>query len=390
VCCLLAVATTICNLIVLIVFGTNRNQINSSTVYKMSIALADFLVGIFVFPTFVVTMVTTLMERRVLGEQRNTTITIPANNRDELMNVSLGEIREPTGGLFCDRVSQSYLNAVGFFITLTFSVSLYGLAAASIDRFIAVYRPLKYHHYAPASRTRKVVVVTWILSILFSTLPFYVDSLRYRLITSIFVSSGGGGALLIYFFAFALPLLTMWIVSLATYCAFRMHNHKNAALKSADHKKTCALEMRLARTLGIMVGVFTLCLLPVAIALTLPFFLPGVSNFDPENLNPQKSSAILILEVIVIIVLTTNSLWNFFIYNGRDKRFRESMKELVSKFKKPQPKRRATTNFTHLKTTGSHRKTSNAITLIPSSSGSRPTNDSSSSTAGPRETSTAV
>ena len=384
VCGLLAIATTICNVLVLIVFGSNKNKTNATTVYKMSIAFADFLVGVIVFPTFISTMATVSMKKRTLGDARNVTAYVPSNSSNGLSVVSFGEIHEATGGLFCDRIPQSYLNAVGFFTTLSLTVSIYCLTAASVDRFTAVYRPMEYQQYAPASAARKAVIGIWIFALLFSTAPFYVNAIQYRLM-SIFVASGE--AQYVYLVAFVLPLLVMWGLSLATYCAVRVHNKQNAVLKTAakDHKKTNHLEMRLARTLVIMVGVFTLCLFPVVLGLLIPEFLLGISVFDPKNLNPKKLSSFQTLEVVLIIVLTSNSLWNFFIYCGRDKRFREATKELLGRFKRPVPYHGIATTWTNLKTPSSRRKLSNATTGIPSSVS---TNANHSNSPAPRATST--
>ena len=331
-CGIFALATILCNFIVLAVFGFNKNLMNGTAIYKISIAVGDFVVGAAIFPTFVSLMVTSLLQRRVLGELNNVTTYVPIQNESNLTQIFFPDVHDSIGGLITDRVSQTSLNAIGFLTTLSLCVSLYSLAAASVDRYVAVRHPLKYRKSASTVAARRVVIGIWIVATIFSSVPLFIENLRYRSIASIFVTSGGSAALILYALAFILPLLTMWVVSLATFCAFRTHNRKTSHMMSTSKEanKTTMLEMKLARTLGIMVGVFTLCLLPIAIVLILPFLISGISIFDPETLSEKATTSYTTAEAIVVILLTTNSLWNFFIYSARDVKFWNATKDLFS------------------------------------------------------------
>ena len=116
-CGILAVFTTLANLTVLIVFLTNKKLMNGQTIYRMSLAMSDILVGIFVFPTFIGTSI-----------------------NHQLSNF-LSYSEEPT----------SYINAVGFFTMQTSHASVLTLTAAATDRFRVVYRPLTYNKQSSIS-----------------------------------------------------------------------------------------------------------------------------------------------------------------------------------------------------------------------------------------------
>eukprot|EP00111_Clytia_hemisphaerica_P016680 TCONS_00049466-protein len=82
----------------------------------------------------------------------------------------------------------SEILAMSYFISA--HVSLLSLLALSMDRYIAIVRPIKYRLYLSWSRCIKVSVVVWILSL---TLPFayfkigYVPYLMYYGNTSILI-----------------------------------------------------------------------------------------------------------------------------------------------------------------------------------------------------------
>ena len=324
-CALLALATTVCNATVLAVFFTNKKPMNSQVVYKVSLAFADLLVGIFVFPTFISTLTQSLMGRHELGELYN--ISNAVNIEGNTSQVLYKEIRAPSG-LLNNRIPQSYYDVVGFFTTLSLTVSIYTLAAASIDRFMAVFKPMKHQLLGPASVARKSSLTIWIIGVIFSSLPLYVEDLGYRRITLILISSGGHAALILYLLAFVLPLLVMWTMTIATMCSFRSQNKLSKKLSSTKRTRNnsgkASVEMRLAVTLGIMVGVFTLCVLPAGVVIAATLFTPNISLFNPLSLNQELTNAFLSAEVAVTIILTTNSLWNFFIYSGRDTKFRKA------------------------------------------------------------------
>ena len=326
VCGLLAFLITLVNLAVILVYAFNPTLLHSQGIYKISLALADILVGIIVFPTFIGSVLRFTSGRHVHAEY----IDVIGYATNESDNATTVQVRNP-GGQFTDFFDQTYLNAVGFFTVLSLSVSVYSLTVAGFDRLTAVYRPLRYHKDRAKEIAKKLSVALWCLGFLFAILPTFVPGLQYVLIASLLVSSGGQGALILYLVAFAIPLLLMWIVNGLTFHYTKMHSRARRHLTFDSKKKTISIEIRLARTLSIMVGIFTISILPAALVILASFFSRSIYFSIPQELNLQSAIVYLAFEFVSIIILACNSLWNFFIYSARNLEFRKAFLALIGK-----------------------------------------------------------
>ena len=286
----MAVATTISNVTVLVVLLTDKSLMDAQAVYRISLAISDFFVGIIIFPTYILTNFIYLTN-----------------------DVSLQMNRW-----------KSYYFAVGFFMVLSFHVSVLTLAAAAIDRFKAIYEPLEYDHIHSLHLAKKTCFGLWIISILLAISPFgFIDEhFVYEVVDGTFVFPVNRKYpifLLIYVgLIFISPVLTMWIFTILTFVFYKKHSkERQRFLMNKIQKLKMNKQIRLLVTLSIMVCVFSVCALPPVV-----IFL-GI----PSNLIRYKSAA----NVCSAFFLTSNSLWNFFIYSFRDKRFRKTSKNLYKK-----------------------------------------------------------
>jgi len=327
---LLAVATFVCNATILGVLLCNKKLQNGQAIYRLSLAFADILVGAIVFPTFISTLDRYFVDRHNLGEIRNVTGYVRINDTEPPIQSVTVEVRG-TSGLFRDRFSQTYLNAIGFFTILSLSVSVYTLVVAGIDRFVAINKPLRYNQRTAVLAARIAVVGIWVAGILFATFPLYVHDLRYGVVAAILISSAGRQVLILYSVIFFIPLIIMWVLTIVTFAITKTKSFEWATRTRDNEQDKIALEMKLFRTLGIMVGVFTLCLLPSAIVLLLGLALPEIYFTNPETLNEQTTSRYTSAEVVVVMLLTSNSLWNCFIYSARDPKFRNASKVMYGR-----------------------------------------------------------
>ena len=294
-CGILAVATTLSNITVLIVLLTNKKLINGQTIYRISLAMSDIFAGIIVFPTFIYT--------------RFNSFTVFLKNGLIYVNINL---------------SHTYVNVVGFFTMLNLLVSIFTLIAAAVDRFKTIYRPLTYNAKSTMTIARKTCIVLWVIGILLAIVPLGLMEkvFRYKVHNDAFVIPILYGKVRsISFFALIIlliPMLMMWIFTVLTFVVYKKHLNKRQKLFKTIKQKEFNKQIRLAFTLGIMVVVFTACLLPSAVIFAM-IAMDCRKDRDHD------------VAVYMIVIATSNSLWNFFIYSARDKAFQNSLKKMCKK-----------------------------------------------------------
>ena len=256
---------------------------NGQAVYRISLALSDILAGIIIFPSFI------------------------------YLYVSYGSVT----------YNNIYIDAVGFFTMLNFHVSMFTLIAAAIDRFKVVYNPLKYNTISTITFARKTCLRLWLISILLAIAPTGIIYEKFRFV--LFCGTIVSPALftnvyicLIYItVVFMAPVTAMWLLTILTFLVYKKYSEKRKKLFTTERQRQkLNKETKLLFTLGIMVGVFNICFLPAAIMSIIVITFGGVNCS---------------LCISAIVILTSNSLWNFFIYSAREKKFRKLSKKLYKK-----------------------------------------------------------
>ena len=210
---------------------------------------------------------------------------------------------------------------------LSLHVSIFTLVAAAIDRFKVIYRPLSYNVKSSISLGWKICVILWIILIILASLPLGIvgNTFQYTIELSVLsVPSYFSNSLFVYYYfwlIFLISIVAMWILTVVTFVFYKKYSKKRQQIISTKaQKQEIKKQIRFLFTLGIMVGVFSLCLLPLLIFLILGFVF-RIFSFE----------IFLIVLTCSMVFASSNSLWNFFIYNARDKAFRTTFKRLFKK-----------------------------------------------------------
>ena len=320
---ILAVSTFLCNAIILVVILFNKKPKNAQEIYRLSLAFADILVGTIVFPTFIRTSYALFIESHDVDTITNSSkylITNDSKNSFEVLKIE----GQPT---VFPSFSKHYLNAVGFFTVLSLFVSVYSLVAASLDRFMAIYRLLLNNEEKSIVAAKIATVTIWLSGVVLAIFPLFIADLGYQFVGLIMISSIGTNAVILYEIVLFVPLVVMWVLIIATFVAARPTVRRNH-----DRQRQIDERMRVAGTLGIMIGIFTFSLLPTIVTLSLPHFLSSINFNRPSDLDLCTANLFTSLDIVAAIILTSNSLWNCFIYSARDKKFRHACKQLFVRF----------------------------------------------------------
>ena len=292
---------------------------NAQTVYKISLAFSDLLVGVFVYPTSVIILI-----KLLLSDFQPRFFTFVGSywfDNDVKVKKMCRNPYSPFSETLVDIIDEDkqFFNAVGVLQVISISVSVYTLVAAAGDRFKAIYRPLTFKTSNAISTAVKISVAIWILAIILSTFPLYVEGYSYGIVYPMLVIPFGELAPYIYAGGLCLPILLMWISTIALIIVYKINlNRRRKMIAAQFQDRETVKQTRLLFTLKIMVGVFTLCLLPTIIIVLLQFS----PNFF--HIRGFYNSS----RVVAAIIFTSNSLWNFFIYSARNEDFRKTAKQL--------------------------------------------------------------
>ena len=323
-CGFLALAVVIANLTVIIVLTRSPKYPSNQIIYKLSLAAADLLVGIFVIPSFA----STLYIYHISPYQEKTFESRSTSNN--ILNRSVNDFNDVnvTYVYFFPKANSVYINFFGCITTLSFMVSVFSLLFASYDRFRAIHLPLTYDR-TEITRAKRETVGLWALAFLLGILPAVVPEMKYHIVA--------GGVLITVFeevsgimhgIFFGVSFLGMWAFTIAIYVIVKKNRKLQKTLTAKGSNSTT--KKRLAKTLTMMVGVFTGCIIPALILILVPECFAVVNPKNINILNKKAASAINTSELIAVIILASNSLWNCFIYSIRNKDFRKDAKALFN------------------------------------------------------------
>ncbi|KAM6907741.1 adenosine receptor A2b [Xenentodon cancila] len=239
-----------------------------------------------------------------------------------------------------------------FVLVLTQS-SIFSLLAIAIDRYLAVKIPLRYKELMTGKTAREIIAILWILSFVIGLIPFFGWNLKYsgcEKSGSVENNTGTAGLpegekdrdvlqscelecffesvvdmhYMVYFNFFVcvlLPLLIMLgiYVKIFTVARKQLRQIELKCVGNGDAQNQGLLqkEIRAAKSLSIIVGLFALCWLPVHILNCLTLFYKQLDKHP-------------VAMYVAIILSHANSAVNPIIYAYRIQDFRNTFRKILA------------------------------------------------------------
>ncbi|KAM9385945.1 adenosine receptor A2b [Pholidichthys leucotaenia] len=299
------------NVLVCWAVAINTTLKNATNYFLVSLAVADILVGCLAIP-FAIT-------------------------------ISMGLCLDFYGCLF-----------LACFVLVLTQSSIFSLLAIAIDRYLAVKIPLRYKELMTGKTARDIITILWILSFIIGLIPFFGWNLKHqRCGNSSFVANKKTNSCLakglrnrgdlsqscklecffesvvdmhymVYFNFFVcvlLPLLIMLGIYMKIFTVARKQL-RQIELKCVGNGESqnhglLQKEIRAAKSLSIIVGLFAICWLPVHILNCLTLFYKKVDKQE-------------VVMYVAIILSHANSAVNPIIYAYRIKDFRNTFRKILA------------------------------------------------------------
>ncbi|XP_047127513.1 octopamine receptor Oamb isoform X1 [Hydra vulgaris] len=189
------------------------------------------------------------------------------------------------------------------------TISALCLTAISIERTFAVKYPAM-HYNLSKKPVLFAIVMTWIIGLLLAALKLIIG--RH--------SINSPYTLLIMVISFFLPLFII-IVSYVIIFFTAMSVNQSPNLRK---------EIRVAKTISLIIGLFTICWMPFFIVNILYYYCGDYTSTKLCSVIKSESISTWIVNIVVSLRIS-NSMMNFFVYAVRSPIFRTTFKSLVFK-----------------------------------------------------------
>ena len=190
---------------------------------------------------------------------------------------------------------------------LCFFSTVGSLAMISRDRLLAVSSPLRYRIHVTRSRAIKQIAMVWVMSVILAAIGSSHN--HFPSASSIFPYLGSALSL-----CYALTIIGCYIGVLIANCRHRASMH----LYGGPMRTALKREKRVANTVGLILLVFSLTLLPTIIV---PIALHHFTGLTPRDATP--------LRPFYSILITLNGLLNPLLYYGRDEDVRRTVRRFT-------------------------------------------------------------
>ena len=204
---------------------------------------------------------------------------------------------------FCPK---EFIEVEVFAASLCFYSTLGSLAVISYDRLLAVNNPWRYRSHATRSLAIKQIILVWVIGAILSVpvaIAWQNDSaLLFSIVLYIEAALS---------FCYALTIIGCYIGVLIANCRHGASMH----LYGGPMRNVLEREKKVANTVGLILLVLCLCLLPAVIAPSVVYQIVGI---DPRETAPFYH-----------IFITLNGVLNPLVYYGRNEDVRTTVRSLI-------------------------------------------------------------
>ncbi|XP_072326133.1 adenosine receptor A2b [Scyliorhinus torazame] len=295
---LIAVLAVLGNVLVCWAVSTNKNLKTATNYFLVSLATADIAVGAFAIPFAI-------------------TISIGMNTRFH-------------GCLF-----------LACFVLVLTQSSIFSLLAVAMDRYLKVSVHLRYKGLITGRRVKLIIAIFWILSFVIGLTPFFGwnqrnevlmncthvvnnSALRNCLVKCLFLNVVNMNYMIYFNFLGCVltPLLIMLGIYVKIFIVARMQLQKIElnSVNSDTSRTYLQNQVRVAKSLSIIVGFFAFCWLPLHI-------LNCINHFHPQYFKTMDSH----IMNAAIVLSHANSVGNPIIYAYKIEEFRNTFHKIIFK-----------------------------------------------------------
>lgn len=195
-------------------------------------------------------------------------------------------------------LSRAVLYSRRVFVSLTSCASLLILCWVSIERFLVMSWPLRYKFYITRARIRIVLGISWSLSLAYGVTAAFDASAVF---TTLFATASTIASNVVIIACYVKIFFIVW-----------RQKKIQPELHISQHQSQ-AMEKQVAKTMGLVVGVFTLCFVPLTVT--------------RQTLSKTTHGA---LHDGLLLLALSHSAMNPVIYFYRFKDYRVVLKRLLS------------------------------------------------------------